>query len=42
VVAELADQVVVLQGTVIASGAPERVLRDRRVIDEYLGRVYDA
>jgi ABC-type branched-subunit amino acid transport system ATPase component len=42
VVAELADQVVVLQGTVIASGAPDRVLRDRRVIDEYLGRVYDA
>jgi ABC-type branched-subunit amino acid transport system ATPase component len=42
VVAELADQVVVLQGTVIAAGAPDRVLRDRRVIDEYLGRVYDA
>jgi branched-chain amino acid transport system permease protein len=42
VVAELADHVVVLQGTVIASGAPDRVLRDRRVIDEYLGRLYDA
>jgi ABC-type branched-subunit amino acid transport system ATPase component len=42
VVAELADQVVVLQGRVIASGAADRVLRDRRVIDEYLGRLYDA
>jgi ABC-type branched-subunit amino acid transport system ATPase component len=42
VVATLADLVVVLHGTVIASGAPDRVLRDRRVIDEYLGRLYDA
>ena len=41
-VAEVADQVVVLQGTVIASGSAEQVLRDEQVIREYLGRLYDA
>ncbi len=42
VVAEVADQVVVLQGTVIASGDTESVLRNEQVIKEYLGRIYDA
>jgi branched-chain amino acid transport system ATP-binding protein len=43
VVREVADQVVVLQGGgVIASGSCDRVLRDERVIREYLGRIYDA
>jgi branched-chain amino acid transport system permease protein len=42
VVADLADQVIVLQGTVIASGSVEQVLKDERVIREYLGRLYDA
>ena len=42
VVADVADHVVVLHGTVIATGSPERVLRDERVIREYLGRLYDA
>lgn len=43
VVREIADTVVVLQGGgVIASGSCDRVLRDERVIREYLGRIYDA
>ena len=43
VVREVADNVVVLQGGgVIASGSCDRVLRDERVIREYLGRIYDA
>lgn len=42
VVADIADQVVVLHGTVIALGSADRVLRDERVIREYLGRLYDA
>ncbi len=41
-VAELADQVIVLHGTVIASGSVAQVLHDEQVIREYLGRVYDA
>jgi ABC-type branched-subunit amino acid transport system ATPase component len=42
VVADIADHVVVLHGTVIALGSAHRVLRDERVIREYLGRLYDA
>ncbi len=42
VVAEVADQVVVLQGTVIAAGDTSSVLRNEQVIKEYLGRIYDA
>jgi ABC-type branched-subunit amino acid transport system ATPase component len=42
VVADIADQVVVLHGTVIAVGSAQHVLRDERVIREYLGRLYDA
>jgi ABC-type branched-subunit amino acid transport system ATPase component len=42
VVADIADQVVVLHGTVIAVGSAQHVLRDARVIREYLGRLYDA
>jgi len=42
VVADVADVVVVLQGTVIASGETKSVLQDERVIKEYLGRIYDA
>jgi ABC-type branched-subunit amino acid transport system ATPase component len=42
VVREIADQVVVLQGTVITSGTCDAVLNDERVIREYLGRLYDA
>ena len=42
VVAEVADQVVVLQGTVIAAGDTNSVLRNEQVIKEYLGRIYDA
>jgi ABC-type branched-subunit amino acid transport system ATPase component len=43
VVREIADQVVVLQGgAIIAVGPCESVLQDERVIDEYLGRIYDA
>lgn len=42
VVADVADHVVVLHGTVIASGAADQVLRDEGVIREYLGRLYDA
>lgn len=43
VVREVANQVVVLQGGhVIAAGGVERVLQDERVIEEYLGRIYNA
>jgi ABC-type branched-subunit amino acid transport system ATPase component len=42
VVADIADHVVVLYGSVIAAGSADRVLRDERVIREYLGRLYDA
>ena len=43
VVREIADHVVVLQGgRVIASGPSESVLKDERVIEEYLGRIYNA
>jgi ABC-type branched-subunit amino acid transport system ATPase component len=42
VVREIADQVVVLQGTVITAGPCDAVLNDERVIREYLGRLYDA
>ena len=43
VVREVADQVIVLQGGgIIASGSCDQVLRDERVIKEYLGRIYDA
>lgn len=42
VVADIADWAVVLQGTVIAEGQTDRVLRDERVIRDYLGRIYDA
>jgi len=42
VVADVADQVVVLHGTVIASGTPQQVLHDPQVIKDYLGRIYDA
>jgi ABC-type branched-subunit amino acid transport system ATPase component len=42
VVADVADQVVVLHGTVIASGTPSQVLHDPQVIRDYLGRIYDA
>jgi ABC-type branched-subunit amino acid transport system ATPase component len=41
VVREIADQVVVLQGTVITAGTCDAVLNDERVIREYLGRLYD-
>ena len=42
VVTDVADQVVVLHGTVIASGTPAQVLHDPQVIRDYLGRIYDA
>ena len=42
VVTDVADQVVVLHGTVIASGTPLAVLHDPQVIRDYLGRIYDA
>ena len=42
VVAEVADRVVVLVGTVIAAGDTNSVLRNEHVIKEYLGRIYDA
>jgi ABC-type branched-subunit amino acid transport system ATPase component len=42
VVTEVADQVVVLHGTVIASGTPAEVLQDEQVVREYLGRIYHA
>jgi len=43
VVREIADEVVVLQGgAVIAAGTCDSVLKDERVIEEYLGRIYDA
>jgi len=42
VVTDVADQVVVLHGTVIASGTPAQVLHDPQVIHDYLGRIYDA
>lgn len=42
VVTEVADQVVVLHGTVIAKGTPAQVLHDPQVIRDYLGRIYDA
>jgi ABC-type branched-subunit amino acid transport system ATPase component len=42
VVADVADQVVVLHGTVIAAGTPQHVLHDPQVIKDYLGRIYDA
>jgi ABC-type branched-subunit amino acid transport system ATPase component len=42
VVTDVADQVVVLHGTVIASGTPSQVLHDPQVIRDYLGRIYDA
>jgi ABC-type branched-subunit amino acid transport system ATPase component len=42
VVADVADQVVVLHGRVIASGSADSVLHDDRVIREYLGRIYHA
>lgn len=42
VVTEIADKVVVLHGTVIASGTPQQVLHDEQVIRDYLGRIYDA
>ncbi len=40
VVREVADHVAVLHGTVIASGPADTVLKDERVIREYLGRLY--
>jgi ABC-type branched-subunit amino acid transport system ATPase component len=42
VVTGVADSVVVLHGTVIAQGTPERVLQDEAVIRDYLGRIYNA
>jgi branched-chain amino acid transport system permease protein len=42
VVREVADHVVVLHGTVIASGPADTVVKDERVIREYLGRLYNA
>jgi ABC-type branched-subunit amino acid transport system ATPase component len=43
VVREVANQVVVLQGGgIIVSGTCDQVLRDERVITEYLGQIYDA
>lgn len=42
VVREVADHVVVLHGTVIASGPADSVLEDERVIREYLGQLYHA
>ena len=43
VVRDVADQVVVLQGgAVIAAGSCDSVLKDERVIEEYLGRIYNA
>jgi branched-chain amino acid transport system ATP-binding protein len=42
-VADLADRICVLDsGTPIATGAPEGVLRDPRVVDAYLGRSADG
>lgn len=41
VVTDVADQVVVLHGTVIAAGTPQAVLHDQNVIRDYLGRIYD-
>ncbi len=41
VVTGVADSVVVLHGTVIAQGPPERVLQDEAVIRDYLGRIYN-
>lgn len=42
VVRDVADDVVVLHGTVIASGPAAAVIKDERVIREYLGRLYNA
>ena len=42
VVTDVADQVVVLHGTVIARGTPQAVLHDPQVIRDYLGRIYSA
>ena len=39
-VREIADQVIVLQGTVVTSGEKNRVLDDREVVRAYLGRLY--
>ncbi len=41
VIRELADRVVVLMaGEKIADGAPDEVLRDKRVVEQYLGTVH--
>ncbi len=42
VVREIADEVIVLMGEVIARGTVATVLQDHRVIRDYLGRVDDA
>ena len=43
VVREVANQVVVLQGGgIIAAGSFDQVLRDERVIKEYLGQIYNV
>jgi len=43
VVREVANQVVVLQGGgIIAAGSCDQVLRDERVIKEYLGQIYNV
>jgi branched-chain amino acid transport system ATP-binding protein len=43
VIAELAEDVVVLaSGQVISRGAPSVVLKDTRVVESYLGEVYDV
>jgi branched-chain amino acid transport system permease protein len=43
VVRDVANHVVVLQGGgIIVSGTCDQVLRDERVITEYLGQIYDA
>ena len=43
VIAELADDVVVLGGgQVISRGPPSGVLNDPRVVEAYLGEAYDA
>jgi branched-chain amino acid transport system ATP-binding protein len=43
VIMELSQRIVALQlGEVIASGAPADIVRDRRVIDAYLGETWRA
>ncbi|HXG03722.1 MAG TPA: ATP-binding cassette domain-containing protein, partial [Candidatus Binatia bacterium] len=43
VIADIAQRIIALQlGEVLADGAPAEVLRDRRVVDAYLGQAWRA